>query len=145
MIWHSTILHRRQNLQGPPYGIQGQRSNLTQQSGSHLQIQLCHRLECQPWVHRRILSEPSLTGSQSIWKTLPTISMTKKTSQVMILPSDHHLHYSGERGASLHSIWLKKLWYIRVNKPSLNKNIGKYRLPHLWDEVLNNIFEQKSK
>ena len=29
--------------------------------------------------------------------------------------------------------------YIRVNNPSLNRNIGKYHLPHIWDEVLNNI------
>ena len=29
--------------------------------------------------------------------------------------------------------------YIRVNNPSLNRNIGKYHLPHIWDEVLLNI------
>ena len=35
--------------------------------------------------------------------------------------------------------------YIRVNNPSLNKNIGKYHLPHIWDEVLHNISELKLK
>ena len=35
--------------------------------------------------------------------------------------------------------------YIRVNSPSLNKNIGKYHLPHVWDEVLYNITELKLK
>ena len=35
--------------------------------------------------------------------------------------------------------------YIRVNNPSLNRNIGKYHLPHIWDEVLNNISELKLK
>ena len=25
---------------------------------------------------------------------------------------------------------------IRVNDPSLNRNIGKFQLPHTWDEVL---------
>ena len=25
---------------------------------------------------------------------------------------------------------------IRVNDPSLNRNIGKFQLPHIWDEVL---------
>ena len=34
--------------------------------------------------------------------------------------------------------------YIRVNSPSLNKNIGKYCLPHIWDEVLFNTSELKS-
>ena len=28
--------------------------------------------------------------------------------------------------------------YIRVNNPSLNKNIGKYCLPHIWYEILFN-------
>ena len=27
---------------------------------------------------------------------------------------------------------------IRVNDPCLNMNIGKYHLPHIWDEVLFN-------
>ena len=35
--------------------------------------------------------------------------------------------------------------YIIVNGPSLNKNIGKYHLPHMWDEVLNNSRELKLK
>ena len=40
---------------------------------------------------------------------------------------------------------IKEAIYIRVNNPSLNKNIGKYHLPHIWDEVLNNITELKLK
>ena len=38
---------------------------------------------------------------------------------------------------------IKEAIYIRVNNPSLNKNIGKYHLPHIWDEVLNNITKLK--
>ena len=40
---------------------------------------------------------------------------------------------------------IKEAIYIRVNNPSLNRNIGKYHLPHIWDEVLNNIPELKLK
>ena len=40
---------------------------------------------------------------------------------------------------------IKEAIYIRVNNRSLNKNIGKYHLPHVWDEVLNNITELKLK
>ena len=40
---------------------------------------------------------------------------------------------------------IKEALYIRVNNPSLNKNIGKYHLPHIWDEVLHNISELKLK
>ena len=31
---------------------------------------------------------------------------------------------------------IKEAMYIRVNNPTLNRNIGKYNLPHIWDIVL---------
>ena len=40
---------------------------------------------------------------------------------------------------------IKEALYIRVNNPSLNRNIGKYYLPHIWDEVLLNTSELKLK
>ena len=40
---------------------------------------------------------------------------------------------------------IKEATYIRVKNPSLNRNIGKYHLPHIWDEVLLNISELKLK
>ena len=36
---------------------------------------------------------------------------------------------------------IKEALCIRVNNPSLNKNIGKYHMPHIWDEVLFNSSE----
>ena len=38
---------------------------------------------------------------------------------------------------------IKETLYIRVNNPSLNRNIGKYHLPHIWDEALFNTSELK--
>ena len=38
---------------------------------------------------------------------------------------------------------IKEALYIRVNDPSLNRNIGKYHLPHIWDEVLLKTSELK--
>ena len=38
---------------------------------------------------------------------------------------------------------IKEALYIRVNNPSLNRNIGKYHLPYIWDEVLFNIQNSK--
>ena len=29
----------------------------------------------------------------------------------------------------------KEAILIRINDPSINRNIGKYQLPHIWDEV----------
>ena len=40
---------------------------------------------------------------------------------------------------------VKEALYIRVNSPSLNRNIGKFHLPHIWDEVLFNTSELKLK
>ena len=40
---------------------------------------------------------------------------------------------------------IKEALYIRVNNPSLNRNIGKYHLPDIWDEVLFNTSELKLK
>ena len=31
---------------------------------------------------------------------------------------------------------IRETMLTRVNDPSLNRNIGKYQLPHIWDEVL---------
>ena len=40
---------------------------------------------------------------------------------------------------------IKEALYIRVNNPSFNRNIGKYHLPNVWDEVLFNTSELKLK
>ena len=40
---------------------------------------------------------------------------------------------------------IKEAILIRVNDPSLNRNIGKYWLPHIWDEVLVKSPELKFK
>ena len=36
---------------------------------------------------------------------------------------------------------IKEAIFIRVNDPSLNRNIGKFQLPHIWDEVLARLPE----
>ena len=36
---------------------------------------------------------------------------------------------------------IKETIYIRVNNPILNRNIGKYNFPHIWDRVLFTIPE----
>ena len=39
---------------------------------------------------------------------------------------------------------IKEAVYIRVNNSTLNKNIGKYNLPNIWDKVLFSIPELKT-
>ena len=38
---------------------------------------------------------------------------------------------------------IKEAIFIRLNDPSLNRNIGKYQLLHIWDEILVNSHELK--
>ena len=38
---------------------------------------------------------------------------------------------------------IKEDMYIRVNNPTLNRNIGKYNLPCPWDRVLHSTSELK--
>ena len=40
---------------------------------------------------------------------------------------------------------IKESIYIRVNNPTLNRNIGIYNLAHIWDNLLFNIAELKMK
>ena len=38
---------------------------------------------------------------------------------------------------------IKLSMFIRVNNPTLNRNVGKYSLPHIWDRALYTIPELK--
>ena len=40
---------------------------------------------------------------------------------------------------------IKEAIYIRVNNPTINRNIGKYSLPLIWNKVLFAIPELKTK
>ena len=40
---------------------------------------------------------------------------------------------------------IKEAILVTVNDPSLNRNVGKYQLPHIWDEVLAKSPELKFK
>ena len=35
------------------------------------------------------------------------------------------------------SRYIKESIFIRVNNPTLNNNIGKFNIPHIWDKVCN--------
>ena len=41
-----------------------------------------------------------------------------------------------ERGAQGLTRNIKKAMYIKVNDPSLNRNLGKFQIPQVWDQVL---------
>ena len=64
-------------------------------------------------------------------------------------PIHHHNNHTGHPtslnnfqiiGREGHSLArnIKESIFIRVNNPTLNRNIGKFNLPHIWDRVLLN-------
>ena len=53
-------------------------------------------------------------------------------------PTSHNkFQIKGREGHSL-ARNIKESIFIRVNNPTLNRNIGKFNLPHIWDRVLLN-------
>ena len=35
---------------------------------------------------------------------------------------------------------IKEAMFIRVNDPYLNRNLGKYQLPHIWDHIWDEVY-----
>ena len=48
---------------------------------------------------------------------------------------DHRVFVLGGKGEPRN---IKESIFISVNNPTLNNNIGKFNLPHIWDRVLLN-------
>ena len=116
------------------------KDHITKKSGIIYRFK-CDRLECD----EEYIGETSRTFGERFKEHLKAPS-----------PIHDHSNTSGHtttldnfkvvgREEQNHSRLIKESMYIRVNGPSLNKNIGKYHLPHMWDEVLNNSRELKLK
>ena len=101
----------------------------------------CDRLECD----EEYIGETSRTFGERFKEHLKAPSPIHDHSNT----SDHtttldNFKVVGREEQNLSRL-IKESMYIRVNGPCLNKNIGKYHLPHMWDEVLNNSRELKLK
>ena len=88
------------------------------------------------------LQELLQKGSRSI-RSPPLPFMTIVTSQVIKLTINNFTIIGREDQNLTRAI--KEPLVIRVNDPSLNRNIGKYQLPHIWDEVLHKTCTIKLK
>ena len=97
----------------------------------------CHRVECD----EEYIGEPARTFAERFKEHLKPPSPIYDHSNI----SGHSVtidNFSivGREDQNLKRA-IKEALYIKRNNPSLNKNIGKYHLPHIWDEVLVNITE----
>ena len=60
-------------------------------------------------------------------------------------PTTHNnFQIIGREGHNL-ARYIKESNFIRVNNPSLNNNVGKFALPHIWDRVLANTPDYRLK
>ena len=58
--------------------------------------------------------------------------------------TQHNFQIIGREGHGIARI-IKESIYIRVNNPTLNRNIGKFNLYHTWDRVLLNTSDLKKR
>ena len=101
----------------------------------------CDRLECD----EEYIGETARTFGERLKEHLKAPSPISDHSTI----SGHNANINNfsivVRGEHNLSRLIKESMFIRVNNPSLNKIIGKYHLPHVWDEVLINNIELKLK
>ena len=101
----------------------------------------CGKTECDDeymWESARIFEEQykeHLKSPSPIFEHQNTTGNTKTMDNFKI------------KGREVHNMVraIKEAIYIRVNNPTLNRNVGKYSLPHIWNKVLISISELKTK
>ena len=116
------------------------KDHLTKKSGIIYRYK-CYRLECD----EEYIGETARTFEERYKEHLKAPSPIHDHSNI----SGHSITLNnfsivGREEQNLSRL-IKESMFIRVNNPSLNKNIGKYHLPHIWDEVLINNIELKLK
>ena len=138
-IWHPNRLLRWQHHQEPPGLPQGQRP--------YGQPKWCHILvsmwdlsfddECIGETFRTFaerykehLKDPSPIHQHNNQTSHPI----NHTNFQIIWREGHHL-----------SRYIKESIFIRVNNCTLNNNVGKFNLPHIWDRILINTHGLKLK
>ena len=124
-VWGTGAPQRRTYHQKPPHGSKGYRS-YPEKSGV-IYRNRCDRVEC---------------DEEYIGESARTFAERFKEDQKAPSPIHDHSNISGhDVNIANFSIvgredqnlirTIKEALYIRVNNPCLNKNIGKYHLPHI--------------
>ena len=103
------------------------------QSGAIYRYQ-CNNLGCDD----EYIGETSRTFGERYKEHLKAPSAIHHHSTITGHPTNHNnFQIIGREGHNL-ARNIKESIYIRVNNPSLNNNIGKFNLSHIWDRVLLN-------
>ena len=116
------------------------KDHITKKSGIIYRFK-CDRLECD----EEYIGETSRTFAERYKEHLQAPSPIYDHSNTTAHTTSLENFSIVGRGEQNLSRLIKESMFIRANSPSLNKNIGKYHLPHLWDEVLITNRELKLK
>ena len=99
----------------------------------------CDRVECD----EEYIGESSRTFGERFKEHLkPPFPICDHFNATGHTPTLENFSIVGREDQNLMRI-IKEAIFVRVNNPSLNKDIYKYHLPHIWDDVLFNISELK--
>ena len=116
------------------------KEHITKKSGIIYRFK-CDRLECD----EEYIEETARTFGERFKEHLKAPSPIHNHSNITGHTTTlENFSVVGREEQNLSSL-IKESMFIRVNNPSLNRNLGKYHLPHIWDEVLINNTELKLK
>ena len=115
------------------YGLPKDKDPMVNQSSAICWFQ-CGDLGCD----NEYIGETSWTFGEMYKEHLKAPSAIHLHSSQTGHPTNHNnFQIIGREGHNL-ARSIKESIYIRVNNPTLNNNIGKFNLPHIWDRVLFN-------
>ena len=138
-IWHRSSLQEWKNIKDELVAPKD-KDHITKKSGVIYRYR-CDRLECD----EEYRGETARTFGERFEEHLKAPSPIHDHSNITGHSTTlNNFSIVGREEQNLSRL-IKESMYIRVNNPSLNKNIGKYHLPHIWDEVLVNNTELKLK
>ena len=104
------------------------KNHITKMSGIIYRFK-CDRLECD----EKYIGETSRTFVERFKEHLKAPSLIHDHSNTTgHTTSLENFSIVGRKEQNLSRL-IKESMFIRVNSPSLNKNIGKYHLSHIWD------------
>ena len=135
-IWSASLLQRKQYHQKPPKD----KDPMLKKSGVMYRYK-CDRVECD----EEYIGESSGTFGERFKEhqkaQSPICDHYNTTGHKISLDN---FSIVGREDQNLMST-IKEALYTRVNNPFQNRNIVKYHLPHIWDEILFYISELKIK
>ena len=137
-VWDPNSLQRRQHHQEPP-GLPKDKDPMVSQSDA------IYWYQCgDPACDNEYIGETSRTFGERYKEHLKDPSPIHHHNNQTNHPINHiNFKIIGREGHHL-SRYIKESIFIRVNNPTLNNNVGKYNLPHIWHRVLTNTPGLKS-